>query len=78
MLNPYGILFRIRSNFGYIFRSASGMWKSNQYPNLTLAEAGVRNTGRPAERECTRMVYGVGVQDLGFRALKGALEHDRV
>jgi len=34
-----------QSNFGYIFRSASGMWKSSQFPNLTLAEAGVRNTG---------------------------------
>lgn len=33
------------SNFGYIFRSAAGVWKSNQHPKLTLADAGVKNTG---------------------------------
>lgn len=35
-----------QSNFGYVFRSGAGVWRSNQHPRLTLADAGVTKTGR--------------------------------
>jgi len=28
------------SNYGYVFRCGGTEWRSNQHPNLTLAEAG--------------------------------------
>eukprot|EP00438_Fugacium_kawagutii_P021784 Skav236012 [mRNA] locus=scaffold3189:10820:16557:- [translate_table: standard] len=34
-----------QSNFGYVFRSGAGVWRSNQHPRLTLADAGVTKTG---------------------------------
>ena len=33
------------SKYGYVFRYGDGEWKSNQYPNLTLAETGVLSGG---------------------------------
>ena len=34
------------SKCGYIFGFQGREWRSNQYPNLTLADAGVTKTGR--------------------------------
>ena len=37
------------SNNGYLFRFGGKQWRSNQDPNLTLAEAGVCKEGEMVE-----------------------------
>jgi len=41
----YGLSTSTASNSGYIFRSPTGKWRSNEHPTLTLADAGVKQTG---------------------------------